>query len=114
MASILPVVLKAQAVLDDRAGPREALMPTNDRTDNLASAVRYALETTRAVAVCPFHRDVSVRVGDDAAESHAFARACKIVKSDGTTWDRELLREEMKRQLGDAADGACPACACAG
>ena len=85
-------------------------MSNNDRTDNLAAALRYALETTRAVRVCPFHPDVTIRVGDDAAESHAYVRASKIIKSDGTAWDRELLLEEMKRQLGDAADGACPAC----
>jgi hypothetical protein len=33
--------------------------------DNLSSAVRYALETTRAVAVCPFHCDVIIRIGDE-------------------------------------------------
>jgi hypothetical protein len=39
--------------------------------DDLASVVRYALETTRATAVCPLHPDVTIRVGDDAAETHA-------------------------------------------
>jgi hypothetical protein len=86
-------------------------MSVNCRTDDLVSAVRYALETTRAIAVCPFHANVSVRVGDDAAESHACVRASKIITNDGTTWDRQLLLEEIKRQLGDAADGVCPACA---
>lgn len=79
--------------------------------DNLASAVRYALETTHATAICPFHENVIVRVGDDAAETHAYLRACNIVKSDGTTWEREVLREEIEHQLGDAADRACPECA---
>ena len=41
----------------------------------------------------------------------AFIRAHRIVKSDGTAWDREVLLEEFKRQLEDAADGACPDCA---
>ena len=86
-------------------------MSANSNTDNLASAVRYALETTRATAICPFHENVTVRVGDDAAETHAFIRACNIVKADRTTWEREALREEIKRQLEDAADGACPECA---
>jgi hypothetical protein len=90
---------------------QEARMSVNDRADNLASAVRYALETTRATAVCPFHANVTIRVGDDAAESHAYVRASKIIKSDGTTWKREALLEEISRQLGDAADGACPDCA---
>ena len=52
--------------------------------DDLISVVRYALESTRAVALCPFHLDVTVRVGDDAAETHALARARNITKSDGT------------------------------
>jgi hypothetical protein len=86
-------------------------MSVNSYADNLDSAVRYALGTTRATAVCPFHSDVTVRVGDDAAESHAFARARKIIKSDDTMWKREVLMEEIERQLVDAADGECPHCA---
>jgi hypothetical protein len=86
-------------------------MSVENRADNLSSAVRYALETTRATAVCPFHADVTIRVGDDAAETHAYVRAQKIVKSDGMMWKREVLIEEIKRQLGDAADHDCPQCA---
>src|SRR4029453_11032481 len=51
--------------------------------DDLGSAVLYALETTHAIAVCPFHLDQTIRIGDDAAESHAFARARKLVRRDG-------------------------------
>ena len=58
-------------------------MSVNNRTDDLASAVRYALETTRANPICPFHENVIIRVGDDDAEKHAYLRACNIVKSDG-------------------------------
>ncbi len=79
--------------------------------DDLTAAVRYALETTRAVAVCPIHSYVKIRVGDDAAETHAFERAKRIVKSDGTTWERDALWEELGRQLGEAAEGHCPGCA---
>jgi hypothetical protein len=86
-------------------------MLTSTITDNLDSAVRYALETTCATTICPFHVEVTVRVGDNAGETHAYLRACNIIKSDGTTWDREVLREEIKRQLADAVDGACPKCA---
>jgi hypothetical protein len=78
--------------------------------DNLESAVRSALLTTRATATCPFHPDVTIRVGDDAAETHAFYRARNCVKSDGTGWDHELLMEEVARQLADAADRVCPQC----
>jgi hypothetical protein len=78
--------------------------------DNLSVAVRYALETTHATAECPFHMGVVIRVGDDAAESHAYERAKRIVKSDGTTWAKEALRKEFTRQLGKAADRCCPRC----
>lgn len=78
--------------------------------DDLSAVVRYALETTRATAVCPFHLDVTVRVGDDAAETHAFLRARNIVKSDGTKWKSEILREEVDQQLRKAADRCCPLC----
>ncbi len=89
---------------------QETLISVDNRADDVVSAVRYALETTRATAVCPFHADVTIRVGDDAAETHAYARARKIVKSDGKMWRREVLVEEIKRQLGDAADHDCPQC----
>ena len=39
------------------------MMSTN--LDDLSAAVRYALETTRATTVCPFHDEVIIRVGDD-------------------------------------------------
>jgi hypothetical protein len=79
--------------------------------DNLESTVRYALLSTRAAAVCPFHPDVIIRIGDDAAETHACIRARHIIRSDGTGWRREALMEEIARQLADAADGECPECA---
>jgi len=86
-------------------------MSVKNWTDDLASAVRYSLVTTRATAICPFHENVTIRVGDDAAESHAYVRASKIVKSDGTKWEHEVLHEEINRQLDEAADGVCPECA---
>ena len=79
--------------------------------DNLEALVRDALFTTRATAVCPFHPEVIIRVGDAAAETHAYYRARNIIKSDGTSWDHEDLMDEIARQLTDAADGACPRCA---
>ena len=85
-------------------------MPMNNHTDDLTAAVRRALETTRATAACPFHWDVIIRVGDDAAESHAFERVRKTIRNDGTTWASEALREEFRRQLSEAADGQCPLC----
>lgn len=67
-------------------------MCTKNYADDLNAAVRHALETTRAVAVCPFHSEVTIRVGDDAAESHAFERATR----------QEDLQERW-HELGDAS-----------
>jgi hypothetical protein len=85
-------------------------MPIAADVDNLETAVRNALLTTRATAACPFHPHVTIRVGDDAAETHAFYRARNLVRCDGTGWDHDLLIQEISRQLADAADGECPRC----
>ena len=93
-----------------RAGRKRSLLSVDSWTDDIASVVRYALTTTRATAICPFHDNVTIRVGDDAAETHAYVRATKVVKSDGTSWKREALSEELERQLVEAADRVCPQC----
>ena len=80
-------------------------------TDDLAAFVRRALASTRATAICPFHGTVMIRVGDSAAETHAYFRARKIAKNDGTTWEHNELENEIERQLEEAADGVCPECA---
>ena len=85
-------------------------MPIAAEADNLEAAVRKVLLTTRATTVCPFHCDVTIRVGDDAAETHAFYRACNLVKNDGTGWNHKLLADEIGHQLTEAADGVCPWC----
>ena len=89
-------------------------MSGSNYADDLGSAVHHALETTHAIAVCPFHLDLMIGIGDDAAESHAFARARKLVKTDGTTWEGEALRKEFGRQLRRAANRYCPHCALLG
>jgi hypothetical protein len=89
---------------------QEALMPIAADADDLELAVRNALLTTRATAACSFHPDVTIRVGDDAAETHAFYRARNLVKSDGGGWNHDLLMDEIARQLADAADRVCPRC----
>ena len=93
-----------------RSSEQEARMSVSNYADDLGSAVHYALETTHAIAVCPFHLDVTNRIGDDTAENHTFARARKLVKSDGTRWEGEALRKEFARQLSKAADRYCPHC----
>ena len=79
--------------------------------DDLEALVRHALLTTRATAACPFHPEVIIRVGDAAAETHAYNRAKNAVKSDGTNWEHDGLMDEMAHQLTEAADGTCPRCA---
>jgi hypothetical protein len=88
-----------------------SVMAVDYTTDDLACVVRYALATTRATAICPFHENITIRVGDDAAETHAYLRAIRITKSDGTPCEHEALCSEISRQLGEAADGVCPECA---
>jgi len=85
-------------------------MSVDSWTDDLVAVVRYALTTTRATTICPFHDNVTIRVGDDAAEIRAYVRATKVIKGDGTTWEHEVLHKEIDRQLDEAADGVCPEC----
>lgn len=76
-------------------------------TDDMKTVVREALMTTRAVVVCPFHPEVTIRIGDDAAETHAAHRLANIADAG---WDHDARLVEMARQLGDCADGVCPQC----
>jgi hypothetical protein len=50
-------------------------MSANSLPDDLAAVVRRALASTRATAICPFHGTVIIRMGDNAAETHAYFRA---------------------------------------
>jgi hypothetical protein len=79
-------------------------------TDDMEAAVREALRSTRAVTVCPFHPEVTIRIGDDAAETHASHRLANIAAA---SWDHGARLAEMARQLGECADGVCPKCAAA-
>jgi hypothetical protein len=76
-------------------------------TDDMKTVVREALTTTRAIVVCPFHPEVNIRIGDDAAETHAAHRLANIADA---SWDHDARLVEMARQLGDCADGVCPRC----
>ena len=86
-------------------------MSINDYVDTLESAARYALASAKAIEVCPIHSTVTVRVGDNDAERHAYALATTILKNDGTMWMREDLMPAIEHELGMAADGECPECA---
>ena len=78
--------------------------------DDLEALARHALFTTHATTVCPFHPEVIIRVGDGAAETHAYYIARNIIKSDATSWEHGDLMDEIARQLTAAADGTCPRC----
>jgi alkyl hydroperoxide reductase subunit AhpF len=58
----------------------------------------------------PVPINVTIRVGDDAAETHAWARARNIIRSDGAHWEEMALGREFERQLGKAVDRYCPQC----
>jgi len=82
----------------------------NDYADDLEAAARYALGTAKAIEVCHFHSDATIRRFDDDAERHAYALATKFIKSEGAMFMREDLMAEIKRQL-DEADDECHQCA---
>ena len=75
--------------------------------EDTKAVVREALISTRAVMICPFHPEVTIRTGDDAAETHASHRLAKIADAG---WDHDARLAEMARQLGGCADGVCPKC----
>jgi hypothetical protein len=85
-------------------------MSINEYCDSLELAAHYALAKAKAIDVCRRH-DVTIRLGDENAERHAYALATTILKSDGTMWMREDLMPAIKHVLDMAADGECPACA---
>jgi len=75
--------------------------------EDTKAVVREALISTRAVTICPFHPEVAIRIGDDAAETHASHRLANIADAG---WDHDARLAEMARQLGECADGVCPKC----
>jgi len=81
-----------------------------DHIDDLELAARYALAKAGAIESCPAHPGVTIRVGDQDAERHAYALATTILKNDGEYWKREDLMPAIKDELDMAADGECPAC----
>jgi hypothetical protein len=85
-------------------------MSITDYIDDLELAARTALAKTGAIKGCPFHSDVTIRVGDVDAERHAYALATTILKSDGTMWMREDVMPAIKDEL-DLAEDECPQCA---
>ena len=84
-------------------------MSANVRADHLTAVVRYALDTTRATIICPFHDEVIIRVAMTprrAMPSNALRESSEAMEGRG----KEIFREEFGRQLGAAADAYCPRC----
>ncbi|WP_395001356.1 hypothetical protein [Sphingomonas sp.] len=85
-------------------------MSISDYADELSDAARSALLKSGALEVCAAHPSVTVRLGDEDAERHAYAIATNTLKGDGEAWRREDLMPAIKDELDTAADGECPAC----
>jgi len=86
-------------------------MSINNLVDELEAAARSALVKAGAIKSCPFHSDVTIRVGDPDAEKRAYAIATNTLKSDGKMWLREDLMPAIKKELDLCADEECPRCA---
>ena len=86
-------------------------MSINDVAQELADAARYALESAKAIEVCEFHKEVTIRRHDPDAERHAYAHATASLKANNTMFLREDLMAAIKQELDMAADDGCPACA---
>ena len=85
-------------------------MSINDYADSLEDAARMALMQAGAIEVCPFHSDVTIRVGDESNDRHAYALAQSILNRNDEAWMREDLMPAIKDELDQAADGVCPQC----
>jgi hypothetical protein len=62
--------------------------------------------------MCPFHSEVTIKVGAEDAEKHASTLATTILKSKDQMYVREDVMAAIKDELGMAAeDDECPQCA---
>jgi hypothetical protein len=82
-------------------------MPVDSWTEDLASVVRYALTTTRAIVICPFHDNVTIRVRDDAAEPMPMFVPLKSLKAMAQHGSMKLCTKKLtassaKQQTGSA------------
>ena len=85
-------------------------MSINNYVDDIEAIAQTALAQTKALKVCPFHKEVTIRIGDTDAERHAYAIATNMMKKEDTLWMRDDVLESIKYELDMAADGECPRC----
>ncbi len=78
-------------------------MAVDNYADNLESAVRYALLTTRATAVCPFHPDVIIRIGDGSAETHV-----RNPRQSGHRFRRKAATDSDRKRPPNPNEGGHP------
>jgi hypothetical protein len=80
-------------------------MSFNSYADDFTSAVHYALETTRATAVYPFHSNVTLRVGMTPPKATPMVAPVKSSKvtarhGSGKFCLRKLVANSAMQQVG--------------
>lgn len=63
-----------------------------------------------AITTCEVHDDVTISLGDQDAESHAYALATNAWKAGGIECTREELMEAVKNAIVYASEDGCPRC----
>ena len=85
-------------------------MSINDHVLTVEQAARTALFATGALQTCPAH-GTTIRVGDEDAERHAYAKATNLLKASDDEWMRDEVVSAIADELIMAADDECPSCA---
>jgi hypothetical protein len=89
---------------------KDRWMSAQSYEENVRIAAREAVKTAGAVRICPWHPEVTIRVGNANAEHYAYALATTALKHEGAMEARQDVLEAIKAELDGAADGACPRC----
>jgi hypothetical protein len=89
-------------------------VPLADYLDELEEVARFALARANAIRGCPVHPDVTIRVGNLAAEREADVLASAMLGEEGAAWRPAALKLAIKEALDEASEGECPACAALG
>lgn len=93
---------------------RTAGVRLSDELDELEEVARFALARANAIRGCPVHPDVTIRIGNLAAERDAGALASAMLGEEGAAWRPAALKLAIRDALDEASEGECPACAALG
>ena len=85
-------------------------MGHNDHMPTETDFVAVAIEAG-AIAVCPFHPEVTINQGNPDANRHAYAIATNRWKAANLLGEREEIMAGIKDAIEMAADDVCPMCA---